>query len=150
MEANVFTKRDLIPKDNKMWSLQVKHIVMEIILHRVEGTSPWSSSDGQQARPTWISAAACSWSMSVHYTTKSSTLELFFFFFSCWDSQCWGRQSPGSTSNQYMMGTGRKVTPALYCLRWDNAEVCWTLSPEVPHKLEPQLLGQEHGLQWTC
>lgn len=81
MEANVFTKRDLIPKDNKMWSLQVKHIVMEIILHRVEGTSPWSSSDGQQARPTWISAAACSWSMSVHYTTKSSTLELFFFFF---------------------------------------------------------------------
>ena len=81
MEANVFTKRDLIPKDNKMWSLQVKHIVMEIILHRVEGTSPWSSSDGQQALPTWISAAACSWSMSVHYTTKSSTLEFFFFFF---------------------------------------------------------------------
>ena len=80
MEANVFTKRDLIPKDNKMWSLQVKHIEMEIILHKVEGTSPWSSSDGQQALPTWISAAACSWSMSVHYTTRSSTLECVYIY----------------------------------------------------------------------
>lgn len=54
---------------------------MGIIFHRVEGTSPWSSGDGQQALPTCISAAACSWSMSVHYTTRSSTLEFFFFFF---------------------------------------------------------------------
>lgn len=81
MEANVFTKRDLIPKDNKMWSLQVRHILMGIILHRVEGISPWNISDGQQALPTWISAAACSQSIPVHYTTKSSTLEFFFFFF---------------------------------------------------------------------
>ena len=81
MEANIFTKRDLIPKDKKMWSLQVRHILMGIILHRVEGTSPWNVSDGQQALSTWISAAACSRSMPVHYTTKSSTLEYFFFFF---------------------------------------------------------------------